>query len=106
MKKMYTRYYVARKPQTNNHHAIHKEGCPFLPGNTDRIYLGIYDCCLDAVIMGKIYYKSARSCLFCLKEYQIETNKIILSEFDYFENMAKDHQIDLSKENSLFYFWN
>jgi len=31
---------VAVRPQTNDRHAVHKEGCPFLSENDKKIYLG------------------------------------------------------------------
>jgi hypothetical protein len=79
MRNLYSKYYLVRKPQTNNHHAIHKEGCPFLPEKINRIYLGTYFCTANAITRGEKYYKNVRSCLFCLKESLEETNRLRLS---------------------------
>jgi hypothetical protein len=67
---MISKYYVAIRPQTNEHHAVHKEGCPFLPDYKKRIYLGAFNSDLDAVMEGQRHFNKSNSCLFCFKEHK------------------------------------
>lgn len=66
---MARKYFVAIRPQTNKYHTIHLEGCPFLPENEKRIYLGNLDSVNEAVGEGQKHFRSACCCLFCLKEH-------------------------------------
>ena len=67
---MISKYYVAIRPQTNEHHAVHKEGCPFLPDYKKRIYLGAFNLDRNAVREGQRHFNKTNSCLFCLKEHK------------------------------------
>jgi hypothetical protein len=62
------KYYVATRPQTNHIHSIHSEGCPFMPDDNKRIYLGAYSSVDDARREGRKYYQSSCACRFCLKD--------------------------------------
>jgi hypothetical protein len=65
---MFAKYFVGIKPQTNEFHIIHKEGCPFLPEDSKRIYLGNFQMPKDAKWEGKKYFKRSSNCRFCSKE--------------------------------------
>lgn len=62
------KYYVATRPQTNHIHSIHMEGCPFMPDDNKRIYLGTFSSGDDARREGRKYYQSSCGCSFCLKD--------------------------------------
>ncbi|HLN19774.1 MAG TPA: hypothetical protein VK213_01705 [Bacteroidales bacterium] len=62
------KYYVATRPQTDEIHSIHKEGCPFMPESEKRIYLGMFPSGNDAGIIGKEYFTNTCGCRFCSKE--------------------------------------
>lgn len=68
---MIAKYYLSIRPQTNEHHAVHREGCPFLPDNEKRIYLGIFNSGQDAVMEGKRHFIKTSSCNFCLKDHKV-----------------------------------
>jgi len=72
---MISKYYVAIRPQTNKHHAVHKEDCPFLPDAGKRIYLGMFNSDKDALTEGQRHFIRTKCCLFCSKEYQPERKK-------------------------------
>ena len=55
------------RPQTNDHHSVHKEGCPFLPDDEKRIYLGAFKSGQDAVEEARNYFIKTNSCHFCCK---------------------------------------
>ena len=75
---MLSKYYVAVKPQTNEYHSVHKEGCPFLPEEGMRIDLGSFDSPGEALAEGhKLFYR-AKCCLFCsaVKNYETAENEL------------------------------
>jgi len=58
-------YYVNKNSQTNGDHEVHKAGCSFLPLKENRIYLGDYSNCRDAVENAKNYYSQVNGCYYC-----------------------------------------
>lgn len=64
---MYKDYYV-NKNDTGNpnfNHEVHCEDCFWLPTVNNRIYLGYFDSCYDAVKMAKEYYINVDGCATC-----------------------------------------
>ena len=66
---MIAKYYLALRPQTDEHHAVHRDGCPFLPEHEKRIYLGTFNSGQDAVMEGKRHFIKTNSCQFCSKDH-------------------------------------
>lgn len=62
------KYYVAVRPQTNEVHPVHREGCPFMPDDEKRIYLGSFISGNEAGMEGRKYYANSHGCRFCAKE--------------------------------------
>jgi len=62
------KYYVAVRPQTNEVHSVHREGCPFMPDDAKRIYLGLFISGNEAGKEGRKYYTRSHGCRFCAKE--------------------------------------
>ncbi|HEX2969358.1 MAG TPA: hypothetical protein VHO46_09640 [Bacteroidales bacterium] len=62
------KYYVAVKPQTNEIHSVHREGCPFMPDDNKRIYLGRFQSCDEASNEGRKHFHNSHGCPFCSKE--------------------------------------
>jgi len=62
------RYYVNQNAQNNGDHEVHKDGCSYMPDNENRIYLGNFDNCADAVREAKKRYSKSNGCYFCSKE--------------------------------------
>lgn len=58
-------YYVNKNAQSNGDHEVHKEGCSFMPNSENRIYLGYYSNCQEAVKKAKEYYSKVNGCFFC-----------------------------------------
>jgi len=67
---MDSKFYVALRPQINDHHAVHKEGCPFLPDTDKRIYLGAFSSVKDAIKESHIHFVKTKNCLFCSGEHK------------------------------------
>ena len=68
---MIAKYYVAVRPQTNENHAVHKEGCPFLPDDDKRIYLGEFISGYEAVSESQHFFSKTKGCLFCSRDHKI-----------------------------------
>ncbi len=58
-------YYVNKNAQANGDHEVHTSGCTWLPNQENRIYLGDFTSCRDAVIAAKRYYIQVNGCYFC-----------------------------------------
>jgi hypothetical protein len=72
---MVARYYVAIRPLTNENHAVHKEGCPFLPDGEKVIYLGDFSSGQDAIKESKRHFSKSKGCVFCSKEHDLNEEK-------------------------------
>ena len=56
-------YYVNKDAQANGDHEVHREGCSYMPSN--KIYLGAFNNCEDAVKAAKGYYSQVNGCYYC-----------------------------------------
>lgn len=62
------KYYVNRRTQANGDHEVHKEGCAFMPDPENRIYLGNFYFCREAVRESKIHFSQTNGCYYCSNE--------------------------------------
>lgn len=63
------RYYVEKNACENGDHAVHREGCAWLPPEEgERVYLGEYEDCFEAVRAAKRLYPSAHGCWHCARK--------------------------------------
>lgn len=61
-------YYVNKNAQDNGDNEVHKNPCGWMPQAANRIYLGAFDKCEDAVAAAKrLYPKTANGCIHCSK---------------------------------------
>ena len=65
---MYQYYYVNKNEQSNGDHEVHTVSCTYLPNIENRLYLGYFDNCADAVKEAKKTYTKADGCFYCCKE--------------------------------------
>ena len=61
-------YYVNKNAQSNGDHEVHTTGCSFLPKIENRIYLGEFDNCKDAVEQAKKHYTQVDGCYYCSRD--------------------------------------
>jgi hypothetical protein len=61
-------YYVNKQAQANGDHEVHKSDCSFLPTESNRLYLGSFTNCRDAVREAKKTYPQSNGCYYCSKE--------------------------------------
>ena len=60
-----TRYYVNKNAQANGDHEVHESGCSYLPAAENRIYLGDFSNCRDAVAEARRHYRQSNGCYYC-----------------------------------------
>ena len=63
-----TKYYVNKNEQPNGDHEIHKETCEYLPKEKNRISLGEFKNCKEAIRRARIYYEQVNGCVYCSEE--------------------------------------
>jgi hypothetical protein len=100
---MVSKYYVAVRPQTNENHAVHKEGCPFLPDDEKRIYLGEFSTGQEAVSESHRHFTNTKGCLFCSKERKVLENAPLLLVWTKKEAAPVKSEIPGSYYQSLIY---
>ena len=61
-------YYVNMNAQDNGDHEVHTSKCKYLPNPENRLYLGVFDNCHDAVIKAKEHYSQSNGCYYCSNE--------------------------------------
>ena len=61
-------YYVNKNPQTTGEHEVHKEGCKFMPEERNKLYLGYFSNCRDAVKKAKEIYTDSDGCYYCIPD--------------------------------------
>jgi hypothetical protein len=98
---MNAKYYVVVRPQTNDFHSVHKEGCPFLPDDEKRIDLGVSKSDKDALNKGLKYFSKACSCLFCSKGESDHEENIPIFEKSNTVNIRTKLQIPIAFHQSL-----
>ena len=60
------KYYINKNAQANGDHEVHLPSCKWFPASKNRVYLGEFNNCRDAIIKGKKKYSSADGCAHCL----------------------------------------
>lgn len=58
-------YYVNKNAQPNGDHEVHKYDCTYIPTVENRIYLGIFQKCSEAVNEAKKTYSQSNGCYYC-----------------------------------------
>lgn len=61
-------YYVNKNAQANGDREVHRDGCQWMPSEANRIYLGIFSNCRDAVNAARTYYRQVNGCATCSPE--------------------------------------
>jgi hypothetical protein len=59
------RFYVNKNAQSNGDHEVHESGCSWMPAEKNRIYLGSFDNCHEAVEEAKKHYEQVNGCYHC-----------------------------------------
>ena len=70
-------YYVNKNAQSNGDHEVHKSGCEYMPSIENRLYLGDFINCHEAVREAKKHYSQSNGCYYC--SYECHTTQYFLS---------------------------
>ena len=62
------RYYMNKNSQTNGDHEVHKEGCNRMPLIQNRLFIGNFLSCRQAVAAAKRINPRADGCFYCSRE--------------------------------------
>lgn len=58
-------YYVNKLAQATGEHEVHKTTCNWLPSSENRIGLGYFPSCADAIKKAREYYTNVDGCKHC-----------------------------------------
>lgn len=58
-------YYVNKEAQHNGDHEVHTSECSHLPSETNRLYLGSFSTCHEAVLEARKHYTQVNGCYYC-----------------------------------------
>lgn len=61
-------YYVNKNAQDNGDHEVHQEGCQFMPNTENRIYLGNFSHCREAVQEARKHFRQVNGGYFCSRD--------------------------------------
>jgi len=98
---MDAKYFVVVRPQTNDYHAVHKEGCPFLTDDKKRIYLGEFSSGPEAVKASQQYFIETECCIFCSKEIKMFKDNPVLLNMTKEDKLPAEIRIPVSLHQSL-----
>ena len=60
-------YYVNKNAQPNGDYEVHTLNCSYLPSFENRLFLGMFSNCSEAVQAAKKTYPQADGCYYCCK---------------------------------------
>lgn len=60
-------YYVNKNAQPSGEHEVHTSSCSYLPDAENRIFLGSFDTCAEAIREAKKYYTNVDGCYYCCR---------------------------------------
>lgn len=61
-------YYVNKNAQSNGDHEVHTTGCSFMPEDINRIYLGDFWYCSQAISEAQKHYSQVNGCYYCSRD--------------------------------------
>lgn len=61
-------YYVAKQETSNGEHEVHVPRCVHLPDADDRVYLGTFSNCGDALRQAQAHFEKSTGCRWCCGE--------------------------------------
>lgn len=65
---MRKKYFLNKNTQRNGDHEVHTEDCSYIPEPVNRIFLGTFETCYEAVIEAKMKYPQytrINGCYYC-----------------------------------------
>lgn len=59
------KYYINKNAQPTGEHEVHTSTCSYIPLTLNRIYLGEFSNCADAVSEARKHYNNVDGCYHC-----------------------------------------
>jgi hypothetical protein len=103
---MAAKYYLTKRSIQDDHHSIHREGCPFMPDAEKRIPLGHFLSGDDALAESWKLFKHVNCCRFCIPEYFKEVKVPGLSEIEIISIIPTEKQLSQPCSESASCFLN
>jgi hypothetical protein len=80
------KYFIRNRADYRGRYVIHKENCPFIPEEDQRINLGEFKSVEEVLKSGNEYFRNRVVCPFCLKDEgkmssQVNRADVQVSEF-------------------------
>lgn len=67
-KNLIMKYFVNQNAQATGEHEVHSENCFWLSLVTNKLYLGDFSSCAEAVRAARKYYLNVDGCIHCCRE--------------------------------------
>ena len=64
---MKVHYFINKHAQETGEHEVHREDCTWLPEDENRLYLGMFNNCIDPVKKSSHYYPMVDGCYYCCR---------------------------------------
>lgn len=61
-------YCVNKNAQDTGEHEVHTYNCEYLPDPVNRLHLGDFNTCQEAIIKAKEHYDNVDGCYYCSRE--------------------------------------
>ena len=61
-------FYVSKDAMANGDHEVHQYGCKIMPSPQNRLALGEFDSCHQALGAARRYYLQSNGCVWCAPE--------------------------------------
>jgi hypothetical protein len=103
---MAAKYYLAKRSITNEYHLVHREGCPLMPDDAQRISLGHFISGDDALAESKALFNNSKCCRFCIPEHFCKTGEPDLVRPEIISIMPTEQQLSEYSSHSAFCFLN
>jgi len=62
-------YFVDKTARENGDHEVHRGGCRECPDDRNRIYIGFFSNCEEALAKASKFFSQVNGCSLCTKEY-------------------------------------
>lgn len=58
-------YFVSTIAKENGDHEVFAQGCSWMPDSSNRMYLGEFSNCIDAMREARKHYQQVNGCYYC-----------------------------------------
>jgi hypothetical protein len=99
---MPAKYFICKRSRLDGSHTIHREGCPLLPEDGKRIFLGTFKTLPEAMSKAASHFRKPDSCPFCLKEHNEMKGKVFTLRMSDTDLISSTLRIKTPSVNLMF----